>query len=368
MALSKIESGLIADNSVIGGTTATINGVTPQASNLQPFNRIINGAMTVDQRNAGASVTAVNGGYFLDRWQQILTQTSKYSVQQNAGAVTPPAGFTNYLGITSLSSYSVVDADFFQVKQVIEANNVDDLAWGTANAQDVTLSFWVRSSLTGNFGVVLSWGGATANNRSYPVLYNIAVANTWEKKTITIAGDTYIGTFGTGGYGFQVRFSLGGGATNAGTSGAWATANSQSVTGETSVVGTNGATFYITGVQLEAGSTASSFAHEFVGDTLRKCQRYYQLNLAGAGWSGSTVTLTGAAIGYQTTMRTAPTAALVNGTGAVLDGGVALRDLSAITVYDATNIGGYLYGSLSTTTNNKPHILRQGRVSFSAEL
>ena len=269
-------------NGTTGITTPTYGGSVP-SEYITPVtsfkNRIINGAMVIDQRNAGASVTAPAGGsYFTDRWLTNTTQASKFSGQQNAGAVTPPAGFTNYFGITSLSSYSVVDTDFFNFKQIIEANNLDDLGWGTANAQDVTVSFWVRSSLTGDFGLVLTWGGLFANERDYPVLYNIAAANTWEKKTITIAGDTYTDTFGTNGYGFQVRFSLGGGATSAGTSGAWATANSQSVTGETSVVGTNGATFYITGVQLEVGDTATSFDYRPYGQELSLCQRYFYKN------------------------------------------------------------------------------------------
>jgi len=150
-------------------------------------NRIINGAMVIDQRNAGASVTAVNAVYTLDRWQSVSSAASKFSVQQNAGSVTPPAGFKNYLGVTSLSAYSIGAGDIFALLQPIEGFNTADLGFGAAGASTVTLSFWVRSSLTGTFGGSLS---NSATNRSYPFSYTINAANTWEYKTITIAGDT----------------------------------------------------------------------------------------------------------------------------------------------------------------------------------
>lgn len=149
-------------------------------------NRILNGNMVLDQRNAGASVTPTNT-YTLDRWRSYDSQNSKFTVQQNAGSVTPPAGFTNYLGVTSSSSYSVVSNDYFSILQRIEGYNVADLGWGTANAKTVTLSFWVRSSLTGTFGGSFTNGGFT---RSYPFSYTISAANTWEQKSITVAGDT----------------------------------------------------------------------------------------------------------------------------------------------------------------------------------
>ncbi len=239
-------------------------------------NRIINGEMRIDQRNAGASVTpaaAGSGTYTLDRWNNYATQASKYTVQQNAGAVTPPAGFTNYAGMTSSSAYSITSTDIFLFRQSIEGYNVADLGWGTSAAQPVTLSFWVRSSLTGTFG------GSFINadqNRSYPFTYTINSANTWEQKTVTIAGDTS-GTWGkTNGIGIGVYFGLGVGSTYSGTAGSWASTNYYSATGATSVVGTNGATFYITGVQLEKGSTATSFDYRPYGTELALCQRYYQ--------------------------------------------------------------------------------------------
>ena len=285
-------------------------------------NRIINGAMVIDQRNAGASVTPTSSAYTLDRWQAILTQASKFSVQQNAGSVTPPAGFTNYLGATSTSAYSVPTSDYFLLQQSIEGFNVADLGFGTANAKTVTLSFWVRSSLTGTFGGVLSSGGFT---RCYPFTYTISAANTWEYETITIAGDTSGTWLTTNGTGMIVNFNLGSGATVSGTAGAWSSTLYTSATGATSVVGTNGATFYITGVQLEVGSTATSFDYRPIGTELVLCQRYFEksyqqgvaLGASGQGNTGQTFfvgtgnTLAGSDkipnTTFMVTKRTAPT-------------------------------------------------------------
>jgi len=264
-----------------GGVTFADNSVQATAATGFGFkNRIINGAMVIDQRNAGASVTPTNGSYALDRWSGLLTQASKYTIQQNAGSVTPPVGFSNYLGITSSSAYSVVASDYFSILQKIEGFNSADLGWGTASAQAVTLSFWVRSSLTGTFG------GAFTNattNRSYPFTYTISAANTWEQKTVTIAGDT-TGTWvgATNGSGILVVLGLGTGATFSGTAGAWAAGNFFSATGANSVVGTSGATFYITGVQLEKGSTATAFDYRPYGTELALCQRYYWKTFASA--------------------------------------------------------------------------------------
>ena len=237
-------------------------------------NRIINGGMTIDQRNAGASVTASTTAawvYTLDRWSYIASQASKFTIQQNAGSVTPPAGFTNYLGVTSSAATSVGSGDYFIIRQAIEGFNTADLGWGTANAKTVTLSFWVRSSLTGTFGGSLQ---NNAGNRSYPFSYTISAANTWEYETITITGDT-AGTWLTNNEsGIRLCFGLGLGSTYSGTAGAWAGSELYSSTGATSVVGTNGATFYITGVQLEVGSTATSFDYRPFGTELALCQRY----------------------------------------------------------------------------------------------
>ena len=256
------------------GVVAQNNGGTGTTTGYYGFkNRIINGAMAIDQRNAGASVTPTDGQYTLDRWQANQAVASKYSVQQNAGSVTPPAGFTKYLGVTSLSAYTVGASEYFCLRQNIEGFNTADLAWGTASASPVTLSFWVRSSLTGTFGATLM---NENSNRSYPFTYTINSANTWEYKTITVNGDTS-GTWATtNGVGLRLTMGMGVGSTYSGAAGAWASANYLSATGATSVVGTSGATFYITGVQLEKGTVATSFDYRPYGTELQLCQRYYQ--------------------------------------------------------------------------------------------
>jgi hypothetical protein len=258
-------------------------------------NRIINGAMVIDQRNAGASVTPASFSYTLDRWGAVQTTASKFSVQQNAASVTPPAGFTNYLGVTSLSAYSVGAGDTFNIYQSVEGFNCADFAWGTASAQSITLSFWVRSSLTGTFGGAIKDG---SSSKAYPFTYTISSANTWEYETITIVGPTsgqFSYTSTTNGIGLQVMFGLGAGATFSGTAGAWNSTNSYTATGATSVVGTNGATFYITGVQLERGSTASSFEYRSYGAELALCQRYYEQ------WNVTNNAYLGNAFAYSTT-------------------------------------------------------------------
>jgi hypothetical protein len=238
-------------------------------------NRIINGDMRIDQRNSGASVGSASGStaYIVDRWFFAYTQTNKMTGQQNAGSVTPPAGYTNYVGITSSSAYSVLAGDTFGLFHRVEGLNVADLGWGTASAQAITLSFWVRSSLTGTFGGALN---NSAGDRSYPFSFTISAANTWEQKTITIAGDTTGTWLSNNGIGIQLIFGLGSGATFSGTAGAWAAGNLRTATGATSVVGTNGATFYLTGVQLEVGSKASAFERRPYGMELQLCQRYYE--------------------------------------------------------------------------------------------
>jgi hypothetical protein len=279
-------------------------------------NRIINGGMVIDQRNAGASVTpTTQGQYTLDRWYSYLTQASKFSVQQNAASVTPPVGFTNYLGVTSLSAYSVTSTDGFAIQQRIEGLNVADLAWGTANAATVTLSFWVRSSLTGTFGGSVY---NSAANRFYPFSYTISAANTWEQKSITIAGDTTGTWLTTNGVGMLLGFGLGAGSTLSQTAGAWTASSAITSTGATSVVGTNGATFYITGVQLEKGVTATAF--DYRPYELQLCQRYfnssYNIGTApadnGEGLNGTFVAFSTASgyantIMYPVTMRSSPT-------------------------------------------------------------
>ena len=287
--------------------TITANAVTPSV-NMK--SRIINGAMTIDQRNAGAAVTPTATTYTLDRWIFQCTQASKITVQQNAGSVTPPVGFSNYLGCTVASTATVGSSDGFIVQQIIEGFNTADLNWGTANAKTITVSAWVRSSVTGTFGGCLYNG---TYSRGYPFTYTISSANTWTQISVTIAGDTS-GTWATNNTaGIGVIFSLGAGSSNSGTAGAWAASGYLSATGATSIMGTNGATFYITGVQLEVGSTATSFDYRPYGTELALCQRYYyQENYATGTYpfmltAYNTTSVYGFVTKFPVTMRAVPT-------------------------------------------------------------
>jgi hypothetical protein len=316
---AKISSNTISNTSFQTGSVENYLREANLGFNLR--NRIINGAMVIDQRNAGAVVTP-NNTYTLDRWQGLNSATSKFTVQQNAGSVTTPAGFANYLGVTSSSAYSLSSLDYFALRQPIEGYNIADLGWGTANAKTVTFSFQVYSSLTGTFGGVFQNNG---NTRSYPFTYTISSANTWTPISITIVGDTG-GTWNTtNNVGIWVTFGLGVGSTYSGTAGSWSTNNYVSATGATSVVGTNGATFYITGVQLEVGSTATSFDYRPYGTELNLCLRYYYKlggsslfavsNGAGMG-VGRCTTTTGASviIPFLVPMRARPSALEQSGT------------------------------------------------------
>ena len=301
----------------INGTTGITTPALVNGTALAFRNKIINGAMVIDQRNAGASVTipATTITYTLDRWSGYATQASKFTVQQNAGSVTPPAGFSNYLGVTSSSAYTVGTADQFKIYQPIEGFNFADMAWGTANAQTVTMSFWVRSSLTGTFGGALV---NSATSRSYPFAYTISSANTWEQKSITIAGDTsgtWIGA--TNGVGVYVQFGLGVGSGLSNTAGAWAGANYYSATSAVSVVGTNGATFYITGVQLEAGSVATPFENRPIGTELALCQRYFEVGNIISYIAVSGIVQVSITNSYKTTKRSNPTVTLSSTPGGI---------------------------------------------------
>jgi len=272
-------------------------------------NRIINGDMRIDQRNNGASVAiTTSDNYTLDRWQGTASANSRYTIQQNAASVTPPAGFTNYLGATSVSSGTPGSTDAYLISQFVEGLNVADLGWGTANAQTVTLSFWVRSSLTGAFGGTVT---NSAQTRAYPFSYTISAANTWEQKTITIAGDTSGTWLTTNGIGLRLRFSMGMGSSYLGTANTWAGSFVGAPTGSTNVIATNGATWYVTGVQLEAGSVATPFERRDYGRELMMCQRYYQTANYRAAFYGATGNAINQTISHPVVMRATPTAAVI---------------------------------------------------------
>ena len=331
MALTQVPPALLSSTTGTGSTvvlsasptftgTITTPGVTfsdasTQTAAASPYvlkNRIINGAMVIDQRYAGAAGSAATNTapFGVDRWQVYGVVNSKFTYQQNAGSVTPPAGFTNYFGITSSSAYTPGASERFIVNQYMEGFNTYDLDFGKSTAKTITLSFWVYSSLTGSFGGALQ---NYANTRSYPFSYTVSSANTWTQISITIPGDTsgtWVGASSAGSMG--VVFSLGSGSTYQGTVNTWASANYVQPTGSVSVVGTNGATFYITGVQLEQNTSATPFERRLYGQELINCQRYFTV-LGGSSYSpigvgaSNSSTSSYANVSFPVAMRAAPT-------------------------------------------------------------
>jgi hypothetical protein len=283
-------------------------------------NRITNGDMRIDQRNAGANSKPAGDGYegMVDRYRTVFTGASKFTVGQNLDSIsTLPPGFINCMGVKP-SGNAVSSSDYNTIIQKIEGTNVDDFGWGTANAKTITLSFWVRSSNTGTFGGAIT---NSAVNRSYPFTYTINTANNWEYETITIPGDTTGTWLSNTSTGMTVVWSLGTGSTFSGTANTWAANNFYSATSATSIMGNSTNTWYLTGVQLESGSTATPFEHRPFGTELALCQRYYLKNTGivdGGGVTFATVSrdvIVGVKINFMTEMRSTPTLTMLGTTG-----------------------------------------------------
>lgn len=353
MALTQVQPGMLG---------------TPQPYNFK--NRLINGQMQIDQRNAGASVNNSAGYTFgVDRWQFYGNNATKYSFQQSS---TAPAGFSTSTKITSLAATSVGASDIYMFRQQIEGYNIADLNFGSANAKTVTLSFWVNCSLTGTFG------GSITNKdsvRSYPFTYTISSANTWEQKSITIAGDTSGTWQTTNDSGLQVWLGLGVGSTYSGTAGSWATASYWSATGATNFVSTSGATFYITGVQLEVGSTATGFDYRPYTTELQLCQRYCWVSdpeciVCGTADGNTTVW---ARTLFPVIMRTAPSSITASGSIPISDDFASDYTNGSPTV-DAANTsstgGRFRITGFSGLTVGRQYfgLTSSGKITFSAEL
>jgi hypothetical protein len=302
------------------GTLGLSTGSATQSFNAQNTfgfkNRIINGAMAIDQRNAGGSVTPVNGAYTLDRWLVATTIASDISVQQST-TVPSTANFKNSVLITSLAASSVVSGTITAFQQYIEGNNIYDIGWGTSNAQPISISFWVRSSLTGTFPLQIQ---NSAQTYSYVATYTISASNTWQYITISVPAQTS-GVWATdNGVGLIMRFVLATGSTYQTSSpNTWLSGNYWGTSSTTNLIATNGATFYVTGVQFEVGTQATSFDYRSIGTELALCQRYYFKTIpvaTGDSGNGFCTSTTNATV-YTTLpvqMRTNPTALEQSGT------------------------------------------------------
>ncbi len=309
----------------IGNVTS--GGTAVMSSPYTMRNKIINGAMVIDQRNAGASVTPTYDTFYnIDRWSAHLSQSSKFSVQQVSDG---PSGFQKSLKVTSLSAYSVLAADYFTIEQVVEGFNGADLAWGTASALTVTLSFWVKSSLTGTFGgaFVNYSAGSYANTFSY----TINAANTWEYKTVTVTGATGSSWNSTNSGFLSLCFTIGSGSNYQTAAGSWGSVTGRTVPSAVNVVSTNGATWQVTGVQLERGTVATPFEYRNYQQELAMCQRYFQKSYGIGTAVGSatsegrtyfilgtdtTARNKGGAAYFRVSMRANPTVTMYNESGA----------------------------------------------------
>jgi hypothetical protein len=364
----------------ISGTTGiTLDGQFNSASSMGFKNRIINGAMVIDQRNAGASISvSSNSGTQFSADRFLVQGTSAegvFSAQQLSA--TPPTGFRNYVRIqTTTASASPASGSLYAMSQIIEGFNIADLGFGAAGASTVTFSFWIRSSLTGTFSGSLKNGNSY--NRSYPFTYSISAANTWEQKTITVAGDT-TGTWQTGNLGgLIVYWDLGCGSSLLSTANSWQAGNFNGVTSSTRLISTLNATMDITGVQLEKGSTATSFDYRPYGTELALCQRYFYKIVgntspsAGIGSGFSTASTTARVyVKYPVNTRTAPTVSF-GGTFFAYDGGLGTVTSLAINAgdqscsLDLTCSG----GGLTAFRGNVPNLSSASTdfLQFSAEL
>jgi hypothetical protein len=343
-----------------GGNATVGNTLVMGSSFLR--NRIINGDMRVNQRGytSGAPLTTT-GSYCVDRYQIASTTTGGFSSYQSS---TAPTGFVNSLLYTKTTGTAPSAGDTNYIAQAIEGYNISDLAWGTANAKTITLSFWVYAGATGTFSGSLRNGAATLY--SYPFTYTISSANTWTQITTTIAGPT-VGTWATDNTaGLNVFFDLGSGSTYRGTAGAWAAGNYVGATGATTYpTSTTGGTFYLTGVQFEVGTVATPFERRQYGTEFALCQRYFN-KLGGAATGDIVVGGYGSATGgiytslyYPVQMRAIPTTTTIVGTWTATNCGQPIllgAGSSSLSVYAiVTTLGGatvYTSGTSTYITNS----------------
>ena len=325
-----------------GTCTAKITGITGGGT-YSNRNKIINGDFTIHQR--GGTIASTSGNYTIDRWRTYRAggASGGFSVQQSLSSY-PQTNISGVIDnfkssalITVTSAGSADANNNCKFQQRIEGSNVYDLAFGTVAAKKVTVSFYVKCSLTGNFGIALVNG---SHNRSNVQLYTVNSASTWERKIVTFDGDTSGSWAFNTGTGLQLMFDMGSGSDkHTGSLNTWVSGEKHGTSSSVKLIHTNGATIQFAGVQLEAGEVATPFEFRSFTDALQLCQRYYQVGSdIGCGYGSANGYARGGYI-YATQMRSSPTLTLTNtGSGSII-------------ATDTSNTGFYVtYGSLSGTS------------------
>jgi hypothetical protein len=376
--MSTIQTNAIVD--AAGGNTATVNGVTPNTHSVRGRNLIINGAMNVAQR--GASVTIANTGAFSspDHFR-IQHNANTTSTVEQVSDVPASSNFKYSLKFTNGAGETRDGGDYARLYTRLEGYDTDHLKLGTSAAKGFTLQFWVKSSLTGTFGVGFA-GHDNGSNGVYSASYTISAANTWEYKTITVPAATITAGIWThtNGTAMSIHWDLGEGPTRS-TSVGWnagGNGGQMGLTNGVKLVETTGATLNLTGVKLEEGAIATEFDHRSYAEELALCQRYYHRSPTGVSYSylgsGSAISSNSANVIYTlpVEMRSAPTFSA--------SGNFQLNSnaTNAVTTFTAGNITPYLVrmmpqGSSGNMTVGYSYDLRNvgdtsAYVQFDAEL
>ena len=285
-------------------------------------NIIINGKFEIDQRHLFSSHTVSQGGdFFADRWG-FYTDSGAFAQYGATSQVVAdgPTGFEKSLKWTTTSSGTIPATGEVLIRQVVEGYNINQVDYGSSGAKELTLSFYVKSSIAGNYGLTAQYTDSGGTNRYNLRSYTINSANTWELKTILIPANT-ANAFQqkTNGAGLRLNWDLGEGTSYSGSvTGNWQTTYVNGLTGGVKIADNNGATWQITGVQLEVGDTATDFEHRTFADELQRCQRYYYQLVDGTGqhigvggYYNSTLLMVG--ITFPVPMRASPTLSIVTG-------------------------------------------------------
>jgi hypothetical protein len=266
--------------------TPTFNDVTLSSINGNAIsgtrNRIINGDMRITQRGTSFTLNGSGGpttGYGADRFLTDIGAGGGQIILSNSTDVPNGQGFTNSLLYTVSNPRTMLAGEYTYIRQIVEGYNFADAMFGTSLASTFTLSFWVKSSISGTYGMYF---GSATNARMSSASYTINSANTWERKVIAIIPDTSSPSswLKDNNVGLQVAWSMGCGSTYRVSPGVWQSSVVVGATGQTDLIATNGATFQLTGVQLEAGSTATPFERRSFSQELEMCQRYYEKSYA----------------------------------------------------------------------------------------